>query len=58
MKDYDIKYTETYQGWYRVRANSPEEGKEKLLDDTMNGRVDGPSECINSGCEEVKEATE
>lgn len=54
MKTYRIKYIEKYQKWYDVEANSMEEAKAKLLDDIMNGKVDGPEECIDSGCEEVE----
>lgn len=58
MKTYRIKYIEKYQGWYDIEANNIEEAEEKLLDDIMNGWVDGPSECIDSGCDEIKEITE
>lgn len=54
MKTYRIKYIEKYGKWYDVEANSMEEAKAKLLDDIMNGKVDGPEECIDSGCEEVE----
>lgn len=30
MKKYSIRYTETYQRWYDVEANSPEEAEENL----------------------------
>ena len=41
MKKYSIRYTETYQRWYDVEANSPEEAKKKLLDAIMNGEERG-----------------
>lgn len=58
MKKYGVKYFETYQKWYEVRANSPEEAKEKLLNAIMEGKEKGPDECINSGCEEAAEILE
>lgn len=58
MKKYSIRYTETYQRWYDVEANSPEEAKKKLLDAIMNGEECGPEECCDSGCKEIEEVTE
>lgn len=58
MKTYSIRYTETYQRWYDVEANSPEEANEKLLDAIMNGEECGPDECCGSGCKEIEEVTE
>ena len=53
MKTYSIRYTETYQRWYDVEANSIEEAKEKLLDAIMNGEERPPEECCDSGCKEI-----
>ena len=58
MKKYRIKYVETYQRCYDVEANSRDEAEQKLLDLIMDGDVDGPDECIDSGCEEIEEITE
>ena len=58
MKKYSIRYTETYEGWYDVEANSPEEAKKKLLDTIMNGEERGPDECCDSGCADIEEITE
>ena len=58
MKKYSIRYTETYQRWYDVEANSQEEAREKLLDAIMNGKERGPEECCDSGCKEIEEITE
>ena len=55
---YSIRYTETYQRWYDVEANSPEEAEEKLLNAIMNGEERAPDECCDSGCEEIEEITE
>ena len=57
MKKYNIRYTETYESWYEVDANSPEEAKEKLLDAIMDGKEKGPDECRDSGCKEIREIT-
>ena len=57
MKKYNIRYTETYESWYEVEANSPEEAKEKLLDAIMDGKEKGPDECRDSGCKEIREIT-
>ena len=58
MKKYSIRYTETYQRWYDVEANSPEEARHKLLDAIMNGTERAPEECCDSGCKEIEEITE
>ena len=58
MKKYSIRYTETYQRWYDVKANSPEEAEEKLLNAIMNGEERAPDECCDSGCKEIEEVTE
>ena len=55
MKKYSIRYTETYQRWYDVKANSPEEAKKKLLDASMNGEERRPDECFDSGCADKEE---
>ena len=57
MKKYSIRYTETYESWYEVEANSPEKAKEKLLDAIMDGKEKGPDECCDSGCKEIEEIT-
>lgn len=53
MKKYNIKYTETYQRWYDVEANSPEEAEEKLTNDICEGRENAPEECCDSGIVEI-----
>ena len=58
MKKYSIRYTETYQRWYDIEANSQEEAREKLLDAIMNGEECGPEECCDSDCKEIEEITE
>lgn len=55
MKKYSIKYIETYQRWYDVEANSPEEAEEKLFEAIMNGKERGPDECVDARCEEIEE---
>ena len=55
MKKYSIRYTETYQRWYDVDANSPEEAEEKLFEAIMNGEERGPDECVDARCEEIEE---
>ena len=47
-KKYNIRYTETYMGIYEVEAESSEQAKEKFMEDMMNGKLEGPDECINS----------
>lgn len=54
MKKYNIRYTETYQRWYEIEANSQEEAEEKLLDVIMNGKEKGPDECCDSKCEVIE----
>ena len=61
MKKYSIRYTETYQRWYDVEANSRDEAEQKLLNLIMDGEVDGPvddPDGIDSGCEEIIEIIE
>ena len=53
MKKYSIRYTETYQRWYDVEANSPEEAEEKLTNDICEGRENTPEECCDSGVVEI-----
>ena len=53
MKKYSIRYTETYQRWYDVEANSPEEAEEKLTNDICEGRENAPEECCDSGVVEI-----
>ena len=55
MAIYKVKYMEKYAADYYVEANSPEEAEEKLMDALMEGEVDGPECCQDSGCESVKE---
>lgn len=58
MKKYSIRYIETYQRWYDVEANSPEEAEEKLTNDICEGREKPPEECCYSGCDKIEEVTE
>ena len=53
MKKYSIRYTETYQRWYEVKANSPEEAKNKLIDAIVAGKENAPEECCDSGIVEI-----
>lgn len=53
MGKYSIRYTETYQRWYDVEANSPEEAEEKLTNDICEGRENAPEECCDSGVVEI-----
>lgn len=53
MKKYSIRYTETYQRWYDVEANSPEEAEKKLTNDICEGRENAPEECCDSGIVEI-----
>ena len=55
MKKYIIRYTETYVGIYEVEAKSSEQAKEKFMEDMMNGKLEGPDECINSDVMVMKE---
>lgn len=55
MAKYRIRYIESYQKWYEVEADNPKEAEEKLLDAIADGFEDGPEECYDSGCEEIKE---
>ena len=54
MQEYTIRYRETYQKIYTVKANSLKEAKEKLWEDLFEGREEGPKECIDSSMEELK----
>lgn len=58
MKKYRLRYRETYERWYEVDADSPEEAEEKLTKDICEGRENAPEECCYSGCDEIKEITE
>ena len=58
MKTYSVRYVETYQGWYDVEANSPEEAEDKVLEAIMDGIERGPDECCYSACEEIEEIAE
>lgn len=58
MKKYRIRYIETYEKYYEVEANSPEEAEEKLTNDICEGRENAPEECCYSGCDEIKEIVE
>ena len=55
MKKYSIRYTETYQRWYDVDANNPEEAENKLIDAIATGEEKPPEECCDSGCKEIEE---
>ena len=49
MKKYSIKYIETYQRWYGVEANSPEEAEDILLRRLGEGKENAPDTCVSSG---------
>ena len=53
MGKYSIRYTETYQRWYDVEANSPEEAENKLIDAIITGKENAPEECCDSGVVEI-----
>ena len=53
MKKYLIRYTESYERYYEVEANNPDEAEQKLLDDICEGREDPPERCYDSGCDEI-----
>lgn len=55
MKEYTFLYRETYEGEYTVRANSREEAEEILRDDILEGRREGPDECVDSGFNMIAE---
>lgn len=52
---YTIEYHECYKDTYEVEANSPEEAKEKLMEDIWNARKNGPQECYDSGAKIISE---
>ena len=55
-KTFDIQFTETYSKLYEgIEAESFEEATEKLREDIMNGREEGPDECVNSDFEDATE---
>lgn len=56
MAIYPVKYTEVYQKTYEVEANSPEEAREKLVEDIGVGAVDAPHECIHTSMQVYDEA--
>ena len=49
MNKYTFRYTETYEGWYEVEANSIKEAEEILREDIETGKREGPDECCGSG---------
>ena len=53
MQEYTIRYRETYQKIYTVKANSFKEAKGKLWADLFEGKEEGPKECIGSSMEEL-----
>lgn len=55
VRTFDIEYTETYANTYTVEAETFEEAIEKLLEDIMNGREEGPEDCVNSDFKDVTE---
>lgn len=58
MKKYRIRYIETYEKYYEVDANSPEEAEEKLTNDIGEGQENAPEEYCYSGCDKIEEVTE
>lgn len=48
MSKYYIRYTETYADEYEIKAESYMEACDKLRKDIMDGKVDGPDQCIDS----------
>ena len=55
MKDFFIKYTETYSDVYMVRANTLKEAIAKLDEDIRCGARQGPELCDGSSYEEVSD---
>lgn len=53
MKEYLIKYSESYSDIYRVEANTLSEAIEKLDNDIREGSRKGPDLCDGSSYEEV-----
>ena len=50
MKKYLVTYYETYKKTYEIYAESEADAKEELLYQIQNGWVDGPDQCVDSGC--------
>ena len=48
MTKYTFRYTETYEGFYEVEAESIEEAEEILRNDISTGKREGPDECCGS----------
>ena len=53
MKDYFIKYTESYSDIYKVRANTLLEAISRLDEEIRDGTRQGPELCDESSYEEV-----
>lgn len=43
-----VYYEETYGGYYEVDEKIPEKAKERLYEDLLAGREDGPDNCVGS----------
>lgn len=54
-EEFSLKYYETYEGTYTVKARSYEEAKERLAEDLYNGSENGPEDCVDSGFREDEE---
>lgn len=50
MAHYIVTYWEAYSGRYEVEAANAEEAEEKVRDGIINGELNGPENCYDSGC--------
>ncbi len=50
MKTYSVEYREAYSRSYTVKAESPEEAEEKILNGIGEGSYPPPEECVGSWC--------
>lgn len=55
MKNFSIKYHETYSRTYEIEANTPEEAEEILRERIGDGTENAPEECENSWCDNIYE---
>ena len=55
MKEFSIRYTETYSDVYNIEADTYEEACEKLKEMIIEDKLDGPMQCCDSSYEDVTE---
>ena len=53
MKEFTIRYTETYSDVYNIKANNYEEACEKLKQMILEDKLDGPMQCCDCSCEDA-----